>query len=139
MEKTDNMEKGIKMEKQTSGIGITQETVIIDQSPEMIAELKTIMEMTGFFSAIPVEYDIQGYLSNIIRGVLEVLHVETGRISLLVRVKPVVATEVIVEASIVRRERNVTVVSVEEFRMKESDKMVYTSRATFYNMPLASL
>lgn len=166
---------------------ITQETVIIDQSPEMIAQLSAALETTGISSTIPVEYDIKGYLSNIIRGVLEVLHVESGRISLLLRVKPVVAnkygalhggvvasvaelvavacaktvmgnekdlflgelsnsylssaqsnTEVIVEASIVRTGRNLTVVSV-EFRMKESNKLVYTSRATFYKMPVASL
>lgn len=91
MAKTDNMGKGIKMKKQTGGIGITQETVIIDQSPEMIAELRAATESTGFFSTIPVEYDIKGFLSNIIGGVLEVLHVQTGRISLLLRVKPVVA------------------------------------------------
>lgn len=46
--------------------------------------------------------------------------------------------EVIVDASVVRSGRNLTVVAV-EFRMKESEKLVYTSRATFYNMPVASL
>ncbi|KAF1001936.1 hypothetical protein AG4045_023978 [Apium graveolens] len=175
------------MEKQTSGTGITQETVIINQSPARIAELSAAIEKTGFFTAIPVEYDIKGCLSNIIRGVLEVLHVKTGHISLLLRVKPVVANiygalhggvvasvaervaeacartvmgneknlflgelsnsylsgarlnaEVIVEASIIRTGRNLTVVSV-EFRIKESNKLVYISRATFYNMPVSNL
>ncbi|KAK1364431.1 Phenylacetic acid degradation-related domain-containing protein [Heracleum sosnowskyi] len=46
--------------------------------------------------------------------------------------------EVIVDASVVRSGRNLTVVAV-EFRMKESEKLVYTSRATFYNMPVSSL
>ncbi|KAL1809345.1 hypothetical protein ACET3Z_026335 [Daucus carota] len=46
--------------------------------------------------------------------------------------------EVKVDASVVRSGRNLTVVAV-EFRMKESEKLVYTSRATFYNMPVASL
>lgn len=44
----------------------------------------------------------------------------------------------IVDACVVRSGRNLTVVAV-EFKMKDSDKLVYTSRATFYNMPVASL
>ncbi|KAK6920177.1 Thioesterase domain [Dillenia turbinata] len=46
--------------------------------------------------------------------------------------------EVIVEASIVRRGRNLTVISV-EFRLKGTTKLVYTARVTFYHMPVAKL
>lgn len=45
--------------------------------------------------------------------------------------------EVVVNASIVRSRRNLTVVAV-EFKMKETYKLVYTSLATFYNMPVAT-
>lgn len=75
------------MEKQRSCI--TPE--IINQSPEMIDGLSVALERFGISSTIPVEYDIKGYLSNIIGDVLELLHVETGRISLLLHVKAVVA------------------------------------------------
>ncbi|CAK9180045.1 unnamed protein product [Ilex paraguariensis] len=46
--------------------------------------------------------------------------------------------EVIVDASVVRSGRNVTAVTV-EFRLGESGGVVYTAKATFYNMPVASL
>ncbi|KAK3021442.1 hypothetical protein RJ639_045631 [Escallonia herrerae] len=44
--------------------------------------------------------------------------------------------EVMVDASLVRSGRNLTVIAV-EFRLKESGQLAYTSRATFYNLPLA--
>ncbi|PSS11717.1 Esterase [Actinidia chinensis var. chinensis] len=46
--------------------------------------------------------------------------------------------ELKVDASVVRSGRNLTVIAV-EFKVKDSEKLVYTSRATFYNMPVASL
>ncbi|XP_059651462.1 uncharacterized protein LOC132299046 [Cornus florida] len=46
--------------------------------------------------------------------------------------------ELIVDGSVVRRGRNLTVTAI-EFRLKGSEKLTYTSRATFYNMPVASL
>ncbi|KAM3397664.1 acyl-coenzyme A thioesterase 13 isoform X1 [Capsicum galapagoense] len=46
--------------------------------------------------------------------------------------------EVIVNASIVRSGRNLTVVAM-DFRLKDSEKLSYISRATFYHMPVASL
>ncbi|KAI5647286.1 hypothetical protein M9H77_33291 [Catharanthus roseus] len=46
--------------------------------------------------------------------------------------------KVIVDASVVRSGRNLTVVLV-EFKLEESGKLVYTSRSTFYHMPAASL
>ncbi|XP_051215967.1 uncharacterized protein [Lolium perenne] len=47
-------------------------------------------------------------------------------------------TEVEVEGQILRKGRSVVVTTV-EFRLKDSKKLCYTSRATFYIMPLASL
>ncbi|XP_038682726.1 uncharacterized protein LOC119983120 isoform X2 [Tripterygium wilfordii] len=46
--------------------------------------------------------------------------------------------EVIVDGSVVRSGRNLTVVAT-EFRVKKSGKLVYTTRATFYHMPSAKL
>ncbi|XVE77081.1 hypothetical protein DITRI_Ditri13aG0033300 [Diplodiscus trichospermus] len=46
--------------------------------------------------------------------------------------------ELIVDGSVVRSGRNITVVAI-EFRMKKTGKLVYTSRATFYNSPLSKL
>ncbi|KAF3684957.1 putative ethylene-responsive transcription factor-like [Capsicum annuum] len=43
--------------------------------------------------------------------------------------------EVIVNASIVRSGRNLTVVAM-DFRLKDSEKLSYISRATFYHMPV---
>nr|XP_016509650.1 PREDICTED: acyl-coenzyme A thioesterase 13-like [Nicotiana tabacum] len=47
-------------------------------------------------------------------------------------------TEVVVDGSVIRSGRNLTVVAV-DFRLKDSGKLVYTSNATFYHMPVASL
>ncbi|KAK3038077.1 hypothetical protein RJ639_031631 [Escallonia herrerae] len=49
-----------------------------------------------------------------------------------------ILAEVMVDASVVRSGRNLTVIAV-EFRLKESGQLAYTSRTTFYNLPLASL
>lgn len=46
--------------------------------------------------------------------------------------------KVIVDASVVRSGRNLTVVSV-EFKLEGSGRLVYTSRSTFFHMPAASL
>ncbi|XP_004229829.1 uncharacterized protein [Solanum lycopersicum] len=46
--------------------------------------------------------------------------------------------EVIVNASVVRSGRNLTVVAL-DFRLKDSEKLCYISRATFYHVPVASL
>ncbi|KAH0465387.1 hypothetical protein IEQ34_005490 [Dendrobium chrysotoxum] len=47
-------------------------------------------------------------------------------------------TEVEVEGSILRQGRSVVVTNI-EFRIKESKKLAYTARATYYIMPAASL
>ncbi|KAL5565559.1 hypothetical protein UlMin_028723 [Ulmus minor] len=46
--------------------------------------------------------------------------------------------EVIVTSNIVRSGRNLTIVAV-DFKVKPTEKLVYTARATFYNMPIAKL
>ncbi|XP_047318165.1 acyl-coenzyme A thioesterase 13-like [Impatiens glandulifera] len=47
-------------------------------------------------------------------------------------------SDLIVEASVVKSGRNLTVILV-EFKLKNSGKLSCLSRATFYNMPLAKL
>ncbi|XP_039794184.1 uncharacterized protein LOC120659954 isoform X3 [Panicum virgatum] len=49
-----------------------------------------------------------------------------------------VNSEVDVEAQILRKGRSVVVTTI-EFRLKDTKKLCYTSRATFYIMPVASL
>ncbi|XP_060218798.1 uncharacterized protein LOC132645684 isoform X1 [Lycium barbarum] len=46
--------------------------------------------------------------------------------------------EVIVNASVIRSGRNLTVVAL-DFRVKDSEKLSYIAHATFYHMPVASL
>ncbi|KAK4747386.1 hypothetical protein SAY87_013972 [Trapa incisa] len=48
------------------------------------------------------------------------------------------SAEVIVDGSVVRSGRNVTVVSV-EFKIKKTGQLVYIARATIFNMPMAKL
>ncbi|XP_048334055.1 uncharacterized protein LOC107423523 [Ziziphus jujuba] len=47
-------------------------------------------------------------------------------------------SEVIVDGNVVRSGRNITVISV-DFKLKKTSKLVFTARATFYNMPVAKL
>ena len=47
-------------------------------------------------------------------------------------------TEVIVDCSVVRTGRNLTVVAM-EFKVKKTGKLAYTARSTFFNMPVAKL
>ncbi|KAL4621819.1 hypothetical protein ACB092_06G255800, partial [Castanea dentata] len=49
-----------------------------------------------------------------------------------------VNTEVIVDCSVVRSGRNLTVVAM-EFKVKKTGKLAYTARSTFFNMPVAKL
>lgn len=49
-----------------------------------------------------------------------------------------IQAEVIVDGSVVRSGKNLTVVAV-EFKLKKTGQVVYTARATFYNMPIAKL
>jgi len=46
--------------------------------------------------------------------------------------------EVVANASVVKSGRNLTVVAA-EFKLKKSGNIAYSSRVTFYNMPLSSL
>lgn len=47
-------------------------------------------------------------------------------------------SEVEVEGRILRKGRSVVVTTV-EFKLKDTNKLCYTARATFYVMPVASL
>ncbi|KAK6141023.1 hypothetical protein DH2020_025233 [Rehmannia glutinosa] len=46
--------------------------------------------------------------------------------------------EVVIDGSVIKSGKNLTVVEV-IFRLKESGRLAFTSRATFYNMPVSSL
>lgn len=46
--------------------------------------------------------------------------------------------EVLVEGSVVRSGRNLTVVVV-EFKLNKTEQLIYTARATFYHMHVAKL
>ncbi|GMI66876.1 hypothetical protein like AT3G61200 [Hibiscus trionum] len=46
--------------------------------------------------------------------------------------------ELIVDGSVIRSGRNITLIAI-EFKMRETEKLVYSSRATFYNSPIAKL
>ncbi|KAL1546438.1 hypothetical protein AAHA92_23035 [Salvia divinorum] len=46
--------------------------------------------------------------------------------------------EVIIDGNVMRSGRNLTVVAV-NFRLKESGRLAFLTRATFYNMPVSSL
>ncbi|KAK3194861.1 hypothetical protein Dsin_026171 [Dipteronia sinensis] len=78
------------------------------------------------------------FYSNIIGGHLRIHKIQRGRVTCFFTVKPGLQSELIVEASIARSGKNVTAVAV-DFKFKESENLVYTSRATFYNTPVAKL
>ncbi|XP_076948694.1 uncharacterized protein LOC143621044 [Bidens hawaiensis] len=61
-----------------------------------------------------------------------------GELSISYLAAAVKHAEVIVDASVVRSGRNLTVVAI-EFKLKDSERLTYLCRATFYNMPAASL
>ena len=46
--------------------------------------------------------------------------------------------DVIIDCSVVRGGRNLTVVAT-EFKVKKTGQLAYTAHATFYNMPIAKL
>lgn len=46
--------------------------------------------------------------------------------------------EVIIDGSVVRSGRNLTVIA-QEFKLKETGKLIYTARATFYHTPVSKL
>lgn len=46
--------------------------------------------------------------------------------------------EVIVDASVVRSGRNLSVIAL-EFKLKKTGDLIYTARATFYHMPASKL
>lgn len=49
-------------------------------------------------------------------------------------------TEVIVDARVVRKGRNLTIVAVDfKVKLKKTEQLVYQARSTFYDMPVAKL
>ncbi|XP_047157382.1 uncharacterized protein LOC124828192 [Vigna umbellata] len=61
-----------------------------------------------------------------------------GEISISYMSATPVNEEVLANASVVKSGRNLTVIAA-EFKLKKSGNMAYSTRATFYNMPLSSL
>ncbi|PWA91559.1 Phenylacetic acid degradation-related domain-containing protein [Artemisia annua] len=61
-----------------------------------------------------------------------------GELSVSYLAAAISQAEVIVDASVVRSGRNLTVVAI-EFKLKDTERLTYMCRATFYNMPVASL
>nr|GMC90834.1 acyl-coenzyme A thioesterase 13-like [Ipomoea batatas] len=61
-----------------------------------------------------------------------------GELSMSYLSAATVNAEVLVHGSVIRSGRNLTVVAM-EFRLKDSEKLVYISRATLYHTPVASL
>ncbi|XP_027906303.1 uncharacterized protein LOC114165884 [Vigna unguiculata] len=61
-----------------------------------------------------------------------------GEISISYMSATPVNEEVLANASVVKSGRNLTVVAA-EFKLKKSGNLAYSTRATFYNMPLSSL
>ncbi|PWA85664.1 acyl-coenzyme A thioesterase 13 [Artemisia annua] len=52
--------------------------------------------------------------------------------------KPIAMAEVTVNVYVVRSGRNLIVVAI-EFKLKDSERLAYLCRATFYNTPVARL
>nr|XP_043621785.1 uncharacterized protein LOC122593438 [Erigeron canadensis] len=154
---------------------------------------KTAAWVTGFImncgggGVIPSNMDREGVETDLIRSLVKVQHIDRGRVSCILTVKPYACNayntfhggvvgsiaeivgiacartvvskdkelflgelsvsclaaikiheEVIVDASVVRSGRNLTVVTI-EFKQKDSERVSYLCRATLYNMPVASL
>ncbi|KAL4562717.1 hypothetical protein LXL04_026747 [Taraxacum kok-saghyz] len=61
-----------------------------------------------------------------------------GELSVSYLAAAVNQSEVMVDASVVRSGRNLTVVAI-EFKLKDTERLTCLCRATFYNMPVSSL
>ncbi|KAG5009240.1 hypothetical protein JHK82_017811 [Glycine max] len=61
-----------------------------------------------------------------------------GEISMSYLSGTLINEEVLVNASVVKSGRKLTVVAL-EFKLKKTGNLLYTTHATFYNMPVASL
>ncbi|KAL7594037.1 uncharacterized protein LOC111912880 [Lactuca sativa] len=61
-----------------------------------------------------------------------------GELSVSYLAAAVNQAEVMIDASVVRSGRNLTVVAI-EFKLKDKEILTYLCRATFYNMPVANL
>ncbi|KAI5345473.1 hypothetical protein L3X38_013350 [Prunus dulcis] len=114
----------------------------------------------GVSGHVPDQFDVKKYsYSDLVRELLKPLHISRGHVTCLVSVKPAVINffagfhgellllllrlakknaEVIVDASVVRSGRNLSVIAL-EFKLKKTGDLIYTARATFYHMPAAKL
>ncbi|CAB4269905.1 unnamed protein product [Prunus armeniaca] len=142
----------------------------------------------GVSGHVPDQFDAKkDSYSDLVRDLLEPLHISRGHVTCLVSVKPAVINfyagfhggaiaavaeaisiacartlvakdkeiflgelsisylasakknaEVIVDASVVRSGRNLSVIAL-EFKLKKTGDLIYTARATFYHMPAAKL
>ncbi|XP_010512454.1 PREDICTED: acyl-coenzyme A thioesterase 13-like [Camelina sativa] len=70
--------------------------------------------------------------------VCEDKHLFLGELSTSYLSSAPISSELVVEASVVRTGRNLSVVNV-EFKIKETMKVTYLSRATFYHSPISKL
>ncbi|GJS87310.1 phenylacetic acid degradation-related domain-containing protein [Tanacetum coccineum] len=158
-----------------------------EASSETVARVtKYLMHDRGAI-VIPAKLDGKGANYDVIRSLIKVKHIDRGRVSCILTVKPyacnvyntlfggavgsiaefvaiacartvvnedkelflgelnvsylapaVHQAEVMVDASVVRSGRNLTIVAI-EFKLKDTERLTYLCRATFYNMPVASL
>ncbi|XP_014516103.1 uncharacterized protein LOC106773859 isoform X1 [Vigna radiata var. radiata] len=155
--------------------------------PAVASAALRFVDRMGASTAIPPKWEARGSYDPFFRNFFKILHIQPGRISISVHVKPPICNtfgtlhggsvgtlteilstacartvvpedkelflgeisisymsatpaneEVLANASVVKSGRNLTVVAV-EFKLKKSGNMAYSTRATFYNMPLSSL
>ncbi|KAG5565717.1 hypothetical protein RHGRI_001587 [Rhododendron griersonianum] len=116
----------------------TSDKVGMGMSSETLSRIAGIIQSSEDSNNIPPQFDSKYFHSHLIRSLLRTHRVERGRLSSLLSVKPPVMAELTVDASVIRSGRSLTVIAV-EFKVKDTGKLVYTSHATFYNTPVASL
>ncbi|KAM3016582.1 hypothetical protein FF2_000584 [Malus domestica] len=145
--------------------GAFSSTAIIseDLPPQHLNQVVCFLHRVGISDPIPDRCNTKDYRSALIHGILKPLHIRKGRVTCLVSVKPAVANirggfhggaiaavaetvsiacartaELIGEGSVVKSGRNLSVIAV-DFKLKETQQLAYTARATFYRTPIAKL
>ncbi|XP_021310171.1 uncharacterized protein LOC8061659 isoform X2 [Sorghum bicolor] len=99
------------------------------------------LRFLGADARLPASADQPDAYSALVRAILSSVAVSaspTPRVSCTITVSHAVTSEVDVEAQILRKGRSVVVTTI-DFRLKDTKRLCYTSRATFYIMPMASL
>ncbi|XWS46037.1 hypothetical protein CRYUN_Cryun14cG0030400 [Craigia yunnanensis] len=135
-----------------------------ERSPPYASEVMGFLKDVGISDPNVENYSSKDCYSNLLCNHLKTDTVRRGHITCFATIKPpitnyfgglhggavaaiaervAIATartvaELIVDGSVVRSGRNITVVAI-EFKMKKTGKLVYTCRATFYNSPIAKL